>query len=423
MASLKFYLKRPKDKQPTAIFFLLNYGAFRMVNGRKRYLPLKYYTSEKILPKYWNSKEGKVRDSGIYREAPEFNSRLLYIKTQALELLRKLQNDGVAITNDLLKEELDVILRKDRDQTEKGLGLFQFIERFIETSDRAEGTKKSYRRVFKDLQEFQEAHKKSLSFEDIDLDFHTDFINFLNKKNYMPNTIGTRIKVLKTFMNEAYERNLHSNLDFKKKLFNKPVEETISIYLNVEELSKLHSLDLSKSKRLESVRDWFLIASYTGLRYSDLRRLTKNNFSDTSIEIKTQKTDTNVVIPLTPMVRLLLNKYDYDLPKLASNQKFNEYIKEVCKLAEIDELVRQEQMSRGLRTIEYVPKYTLVTMHTARRSFATNAFISGVPAMRIMMITGHKTEKSFMKYIKISEKENAEQLKMHPFFNQMVVNR
>ena len=422
MASFKFYLKRPKDKQPTAIYFTLSYGAFEIVNGRKRYLPLKYYTSEQIEPKYWNGKEGKVRDSGVYREAPEFNSRLQYVKTQTLEVLRKLQNDNVTITNDLLKDELDILFKKDRDQTEKGLNLIQFIERFIDASDRAEGTKKSYRRVLRDLEEFQYEYKRSLSYDDIDLDFHTDFINLLKAKDYKTNTIGTRIKVLKTFMNEAYERGLHSNLDFKKKLFSKPSEESISIYLGINELKRLHTLDLSKNRRLESVRDWFLIASYTGLRYSDLKRLTDKNFSDSSIEIKTQKTDTNVVIPLTPIVKLILEKYEYELPKLASNQKFNDYIKEVCKLAEINESVREEQVKGGMKKIEHVPKYKLVTMHTARRSFATNAYIKGVPAMRIMMMTGHRTEKSFMKYIKISEKENAKQLMMHPFFSQMVVN-
>ena len=58
--------------------------------------------------------------------------------------------------------------------------------------------------------------------------------------------------------------------------------------------------------------------------------------------------------------------------------------------------------------------------YTARRSFATNAYLAGLPPISIMKITGHKTESSFMKYIKISEKENAIQLKGHEFFNQIV---
>lgn len=68
-----------------------------------------------------------------------------------------------------------------------------------------------------------------------------------------------------------------------------------------------------------------------------------------------------------------------------------------------------------------MPKYKLVSSHTARRSFATNAYLAGVPTISIMKITGHKTESAFMKYIKISGKENAVKLKGHKFFTQMVV--
>lgn len=122
-------------------------------------------------------------------------------------------------------------------------------------------------------------------------------------------------------------------------------------------------------------------------------------------------------------MRLILEKYDYELPKLPSNQKFNDYIKEVAKLAKINEPIYSDKQKGDFSFKKTVPKWELVTSHTARRSFATNAFIAGVPTISIMKITGHKTESSFMKYIKISDKENALRLRSHSFFNQMIIKK
>lgn len=246
----------------------------------------------------------------------------------------------------------------------------------------------------------------------------------MTAKGYSPNTIGSRVKGLKLFMNEAYERDLHTNLDFKKKRFSKPKEETNSVYLNNDELVKIYNCDFSKRKKLDRVRDIFLIGCYTGLRFSDLSQLKSDNISeDGTITVKTQKTGKTVVIPIHTIVRTILAKYNNELPKMLSNQKFNDYIKEVAKAADIDESIFLQTTKGGLSYTETVPKYSLVTSHTARRSFATNAFLAGVPTISIMKITGHKTESAFMKYIKISDKENAIQLKAHKFFSQMVVSK
>lgn len=419
MASVKFYLYDAKAEM-TNIYFRLSYGAFEIVNGKKKYLPLQYYINESVQPKYWNAKQGRAKGDKRFPQYPEFNSRLDDIENTVLSILRKLQNDGVTLSEELLRLEFDKVFR-NTDQTEtievKQIELMGFIDSFIENCNRSEGTKKSYRRVEKDLQEYQRKKKTILTFDKIDVDFHSSFVAFLQSKNYAPNTIGTRIKVVKSFMNEAYERNLHKNLDFKKKMFSKPSEETKAIYLNTNELAALYKLDLSKDKSLNNVRDWFLIGAYTGLRFSDLARLSKENFKGDTIEIRTQKTDKKVTLPLHPIVLEILEKHEYELPKIISNQKFNEYIKEVVKLAEIDEGILVEEVKGKLKSKRLEPKCNLVSAHTARRSFATNAFLAGVPPIQIMKLTGHKSESSFLKYIKVSDEENAKILQMHPFFN------
>lgn len=176
-------------------------------------------------------------------------------------------------------------------------------------------------------------------------------------------------------MADAYERGLHDNLDFKKKAFKKPSEETKAIYLNEKELDTLYKLNLKADTRLDNARDWFLIASYTGLCFSDFSRLTKNNIQKDNIEIITQKTLTPVVIPLHTYVKAILEKYNYNLPKVISNQKFNKYIKEVCVSAKIDDDVLVNSTKGILKTSKTKKKSDLVYAHTARHRVFFNILI------------------------------------------------
>ena len=131
--------------------------------------------------------------------------------------------------------------------------------------------------------------------------------------------------------------------------------------------------------------------------------------------MRTQKTGTKVVIPIHPVVREIIDR-GYDFNTTMPDQKINKYIKEIARLAGITDKVTINRNIAGKNTEETFFKYELVTTHTARRSFATNAYKAGVPTIAIMKITGHTRETTFLKYIKVSEEENAEMLKKHPFF-------
>ena len=336
MATVKFYLKNPKSNT-SSIFFRLNYGAFELANGKKRYLPLQYQVDETINPAYWNTKKGEAKQTNRFSQYPEFNARLNSIRDAVLTLYRKLQNDGKIPSNTLLRKELDAIFKKHKNQTEvnSAMELMSFIPFYIETSNKAPGTKKGYKLLQTNLEDYEDVFKVKLTFDRIDIDFYNSFIKFLQSKKYTPNTVGGRIKTLKVFMNEAYERGLHKNIDYTKKAFSRPAEETKSIYLNENELQALLKLDLSGNQKYEHVRDWFLIGAYSGLRFSDLARLTEDNIFDDRLEITTEKTGKKVIIPINQIIQSILEKYDYKLPKIISNQKFNEYIKEVAQKAEI----------------------------------------------------------------------------------------
>jgi integrase len=170
------------------------------------------------------------------------------------------------------------------------------------------------------------------------------------------------------------------------------------------------------SQALENIRDIFLLACYTGVRSQDYHKLNNlNRIFGNMLKVRTEKTDEEVIIPLHPIAEYILAKYN-GKPRIITNQKFNTYIKEVCKLAGINEDTTLSRTVGGKRIATTKPKYECVSSHSARRSFATNAYKAGVPTLAIMAITGHRTEKVFLKYVKVTKQEHALLSSVHPFF-------
>ena len=387
---------------------------------------MKYYTDETIHPEFWNKEKGRAKETKNFPQYPELNARLKKIEDTVLTVVRKLKNDGIVITNDVLRCELDRYWKATKNLTagasaEAAEQLVPFVRHLIQTASVKKTTIGVYEVTCKNLEEYQKKRNTTLTFQMIDLDFYNDFLSFLKTKNYAPNTIGCRIKVLKKFLNEASERGIPIRNDYKKKGFFKPSEESIAVYLTETELMKMYMLDLSENQKFSVVRDLFLIGCYTGLRFSDLSKLTPDNIgADNTISVKTVKTGADVVIPVHPMVRDIIQKYGSKLPQIPHNQRFNDRISDVAELAGINEVVCKEQTKGNERIRKTFAKHELVTSHTARRSFATNAYLRDVPVLSIMKITGHKTEQSFMKYIKMSQKDNALKLQKHSFFTQTI---
>lgn len=474
MAKISFYLTNPKAKNETNLFCFINYGLFKIESDKKKYLPLKYYTDIAILPDLWNKKLNRAKESDKWANPETFNisvaavkesakrnyntvnSRITNFETQTKDIVNKLSINGNLPSHEHLRSELDKIFKPSKvsinpNTIETKKELFSFIDHLIETSPNKQSTLKSFKVVRKNLMDYQKAKKTVLNFNSIDIDFYNSFTDYLTKptktKNkagqtitkagLSMNTIGTRIKILKTFLKEASERKINVPSDYKMKSFKVLKEETNSVYLTESELMQMYyietspdSLDILKKEfrtdilpeYLSKVRDLFLIAAYTGLRFSDLSKLNKDNItSDNTISIKTVKTNQNVVTPIHPVIKQVFEKYNYQLPRVISNQKFNDYLKDVAKIAGINELITNESIRGGFKVSETTEKYNLVSSHTARRSFATNAYLADMPSISIMMITGHKTESSFMKYLKMSGKDNAIKMQSHKFFNPMLI--
>ena len=408
MADAKFTLKEPNAKQETLIYLFYNFNNKR----------LKYSTGEKINPKFWNPESQRARESKQFPEHPEFNSRLDKIQVAVKNSYRKLQNDEKTITPELLKEELEITL-KIKEQKER-ITLFDFIEKYIEESKsfKAAGSVTVYKTIYKHLKNYSIAKKKRVDFDTIDLDFYNDYMVYLMKvANLSNNTLGKNIKTLKTFLNEASERGLNTNFEYKRKKFKSLKEESDKIYLSENEIQIIYNLDLSAKPYLDRIRDLFVIGCYTGLRFSDYGQINQENILDgNKLKVRAFKTKDIVVIPISRLVNEILLKYNFQLPKPITNQKTNEYLKVIGEIAKIDLPIETNITKGGIRVKSITKKYQLISSHTARRSFATNLYLADVPSITIMKITGHKSEKVFLQYIRVTQEQNANKLLNHPFF-------
>lgn len=266
------------------------------------------------------------------------------------------------------------------------------------------------RNLFNHLRSFEILSRRPIEFDAIDMKFYFGFVDYLTQvKKVGINTIGKLITNIKVLMREAVEFGYTSNMIFTHRRFRSPSIETETIYLSEIEIDELAEIDLKDFGRLESVRDLFLIGCHTGLRFSDLCQLSVASVCDNVLSLTQIKTGDRVYIPLKKQVRFIIEKYGGMFPAAISNQKFNQYLKEVCsKCSLLKKEVSLIKFVAGKKVSIKKPKYEFVMSHTARRSFATNEYPArDLQPAEIKVITGHKSDKSFYRYIRISPIDNA----------------
>jgi site-specific recombinase XerD len=405
MATLKFFIRTTVKDKPANIRCRIRLG---------RDHDLYANTQIRVKAAQWSDKKEDIKEVVSIEVRDHFYKLKTHLNNAILRVTAEDLSKTYPNKQNWLEFQIDQFHNPQRELST----LFQFTQNFIDhapTRLKKDGKPvcykmiREYERTFFYMKEYASLRKKEPDFEDIDLNFYNDFMDFLTKKGLATNTIGKKIQTLKIFLNAATDQGLNKNLKFKSKFY-AVTEEADTIYLNAVELNLLWELDLSGNDRLENVRDAFLVGCYTGCRFSDLKQITQQNIVGNMINMRQQKTGSKVVIPVHPVVSSILKKYDGETPKLVSNQKFNDYIKEVCLLAGLTEEVEKRSTKGGLTVIQRLPKYQMVASHTARRSFATNLYKKGFPSRSIMQVTGHKTEQAFLKYIRVTPEEHAEML-------------
>ena len=412
----KFQLRSKSANTPQLIYLV-----FRFQNTK-----LVYSTGHKVHPRYWNFKTERVRNVTDVVDKDDINDSLDTHVFNIKTFYKLLLSEGKPINCEILKERLDGLNEKleAESSSPKQSTLFQFIDKFIEQSRHRVNPKtgkklndsvvNKYENTLRRLKEFKKKSRKCLDFNTIDLDFYQDFMAFLvHEKGYATNTIGRYIKTVKEFLNAATDEGINTNLKYRSSRFKTINEISESIYLSEGELDELYRFNLTNAPRLERIRDLFLIGAWTGLRFSDFSKLSSNNIKGDFIEVKQQKTDDYVMIPIHPVVEAILKKYDGEIPKASTNQVTNKYLKELGEVVGINQTVKKSITKGGKRITTNLEKYKMLTTHTARRSFATNLYLGGFHVVSIMKITGHKTETAFLRYIKVTPKEHAVLLSNH----------
>ena len=422
MASLRFELSVKKNSGDRPEF----QAVLRFGNPQRK---IRCRTGLYGFSDYWSNdaqehKIPKTINPLIKPEVVEVNKKLGLLKVEIDAAADNTPNNEISrawlaeIVEDLLHPT-----KKEKEQQDAPKTLIKAFEDFIAsapTTIRHKGKPICAARLnhYKQtLNILQGMGADGVTIERADKAFYDSFVRWMFANGYKQNTIATRVKCIKSVINSLPMAE-RVNCEFvEPKKCAAVMEDIDNCYLDENELQALADLDLSDNPHLDRVRDQFLLLAWTGCRYSDLGKLTRkyivNEDGDNCFKLEQQKTGAKVVIPILPPIVPILEKYDYQPPKPISNQRFNDYIKEVARMAGLDEevAVSHTQQQKG----EFVPgrvetrraKWQAVTAHSARRSFATNLYKRGFPTLAIMAITGHKTEKSFLTYIKVSEAENA----------------
>jgi site-specific recombinase XerD len=392
--SLLFYLKKSKNY----INGHVSIYARITINGNRS----EFSTGHKCSPEKWNSNGGKPL--GHNEEAKTLQKFLDTIKNKVYEAYNKLIIKNILITGENLKNEYFGISEKSRNLIE----IFKDHNNKVETllgQEYAPGTLERYKTSLKHTEDFL---KWQYKISDIDIKainhaFITDYEFYLRSERKCNN--NTAVKYIKNFgkiiriciANGWLEKNPFANYKAK-------VREVERVFLSKEDLEIVTSKEF-KTRRLNQIRDIFLFSCYTGLAYADVKKLDGSQIvigidGGQWIHTNRQKTDTRSNIPLLPQAQAILDKYKDNIEcinkgkilPILSNQKMNEYLKEIATLCGIEKDF---------------------TYHTARHTFATTVTLSnGVPIESVSKMLGHKDLKTTQHYAKILDSKVSEDMKL-----------
>jgi integrase len=387
MANISFWLKDPNAKTESLIFLYFSYEGKRF----------KYSTGFKVNPINWAG--NKVKKNAA------INARLSILGSDVLSIYATLKSKKQIITNELLRKELEQLQVSTNPTAPKANNgfLIECIDLCItDRKDRVQpNTLKKFTSLKFNVNYFQDHFAiRHIKLTEVNHDFYKRFTKLLyaNKK-LQDTTVGKLIIALRIVLKWCSENGFEVPPDFKK--FKIPARETQIITLTQKEFLKIYSLELGEHERLKKARDLFCFCALTGLRFSDVIQIQKSNVTNGELNFSTQKTKANLKIPLSPMAIDILERYEYSLPKI-SNQKLNDYLKEIGQLAELnDPVVMIEYRGTKQERHEY-KKWECLTSHTARRTFVTIGLQNGMRPETVMSITGHKDMRTMRPYIQIT---------------------
>ena len=405
-----FKLKEPKADKETLILFSCFFK-----DENKKFI---YSTGEKIHPNNWDT-INKFPFLNGKNKAPFLESIKIQLNRYS-DLMQITESERKKINEPFVSDTLKRAFDEEFKRTPKGKNIFfeKYDEFFTEKIGQLQwtaGTKTRYQNIRNILERFEIAKNYPLTFNRIDEKFHAEFTDYsLNTLKHVNNTYLRNLTFFKTFMNWAIDRKYTYNEKFKK--FNIDdskkhiIKETVTsqIALTIEDLNKIMGHTF-KTKSLERVRDVFVFACVTGMRFGELSLISKSNVTETHIVLKEEKGVFKEPrnIPLTTLSKYILTKYDYELPLIA-NQKQNKYLKDAFQ--EMEFLRKIEKATNRGREVERSEDffYNRITTHTARRTFITMMKRKGVSDKLIAKATGHKDMATLNKYYQVDDEQTKE---------------
>ena len=425
-----------KDKsEETTLVYIIGYH-------RKRF---KISTKQSVYVKTWNTEKQRCEISTTFSERVNRHSRRINKFLDALdnEIKEKYEKQpfdpskqSYYGTPEFLKYSIQLILNRllegeKEEERKKSITPLQFFQSYVENmpsqivgctgryiADRTIGHHKTVLKRW--IEFFKDRHIKD-DFSVFDERFQETFIDWCySEKGYHYNTVPASFSILKVWLNSAAKQGLITKDTYKS--YRTKSIEVDNIYLTEAEIKRIYELDIPQMKRdglvdgiskIEESRDLFIIACYTGLRQTDLINMKNVQFDveNKVVNLLAHKTVIRGTIPMNRYLQALYEKYDGKFPRMCDKSHFNAHLKELGRHAKIDEEIMVTENKAGVVSTARYKKYQLISSHTARRSFATNLYLKGAPTLGIMKLTGHTTEANFLKYIKVTRKENADLMK------------
>lgn len=367
-------------------------------------------TNIKVNVANWSAKsQSLIRGKG--QDYYKINQMLLLQKQLVMEIIAELSQKG--------KFQLAEIKQRYLEKTSPIIiGFFDIYEEFLTLKDQSMSRNgvKDFKTLKTHLLGFEKSRKSKIIFSEIDSHFFENFEIYLSKlkisekkkgdeevktKSFADSTILKNLQTLRVFLNSQHERGFPINMTYKKfKIRSKPQPALITLEPDEFRLL-LAKLD---NERLEKVRQLFVLQCVTGLRFSDVIKIRKSHIRNNTLFLNSTKTRQKLQIPLNINSLEILSECNFDTSSISiSNQKYNEYIKELCKLVNINQSIMKITYRGNKEVQESLEKHEIMTSHHGRRFFITQNLINGVRPEVIMSMTGHVDFRSFKKYVAVTD--------------------
>ena len=377
---------------------------------------IEFTTGYRIDVAKWDADKQRVKNgctNKLKQSASEINADLLKYYAEMQNVFKEFEVQETMPTTQQLKDAFNLRMKdsSEEQQEEAQISFWEVFDEFVkECGNQNNWTASTYEK-FAAVRNHIKEFKEDVTFEYFNEFGLNEYVNFLRDKKDMRNsTIGKQMGFLKWFLRWSFKKGHHQNIAydaFKPKLKTTPKKV---IFLTWDELNKLKDYHIPHDKQyLERVRDVFLFCCFTSLRYSDVRNLKRSDIKPDHIEVTTVKTADSLIIELNDHSKAILEKYkdvhfeNHMALPVISNQKMNDYLKELGELAEINEPVRETYYKGNERIDEVTPKYALLSTHAGRKTFICNALALGIPAPVVMKWTGHSDYKAMKPYIDIAD--------------------